>query len=100
MKREREGGGNSPGRGGVGGPLRPGQSIPDARLRSQRRRPAKVQRQLADKVTPLARLTLEVRRYTRLSPRVTFILRIVTYCAAPGPVYRLSANIEQGAVIT
>ena len=83
MKREREGGGKD--QAGKEWGARSGQDTlsPTRFLRSQWRRLTKVQRRLADKVTPLARLTLEVRRYTRLSLRLTFILRIVTYCAAP-----------------
>ena len=91
MKREREGGGNSPGRGGVGGPLQPGQSIPDARLRSQRRRLAKEQRQrlaLAAKVTPTGETNLGETNFggpevQGIVARLTFILCVVTYCATP-----------------
>ena len=82
MKREREGGGKDQAEKEWG--ARSGQDTlsPTRFLRSQRRWPTKVQRRSARQGHPLARLTLEVRRYTRLSPRVTFILRIVTYCAA------------------
>ena len=92
MKRERGRGEVTVlGRGGVGGPLRPGQSIPDARLRSQRRRLAKEQRQrlaLAAKVTPTGETNLGETNFggpevQGIVARLTFILCVVTYCATP-----------------
>ena len=104
MKREREGGGKVQAEKEWG--ARSGQDTlsPTRFLRSQRRRPTKVHGGRPDKVTPraptLVSLTLEGPEVHKIVTKGNIHSAHRDLLRTPGPVYSLSANIEQGAVIT